>query len=202
VTELLNELNKLRYIAELGDKGDVAERIGSGIQKFLKEDVVGNISEVKTREKVLERIDEYGRSLGVGRRKTASARVWIIPTKSASGLFDGTVNELPEPTEGADGKNGMAETPFIAGEVLVNHRPLSTYFQRPYDREIVLRPLRLAGLLGAYNVFARVQGGGPTGQSGAVALGLARALLSMRGEEVRDILMASMCFISYTILRD
>lgn len=44
------------------------------------------------------------------------------------------------------------------------------------DRERVIRPLQLAGLLGAFNVFALVRGGGTSGQSGAVSLGIARAL--------------------------
>ena len=44
------------------------------------------------------------------------------------------------------------------------------------DRERVVRPLQLAGLLGAFNVFALVRGGGTSGQSGAVSLGLARGL--------------------------
>lgn len=44
------------------------------------------------------------------------------------------------------------------------------------DRERIIRPFRVAGLIGAYNVFALVRGGGSTGQSGAVALGVAKAL--------------------------
>lgn len=44
------------------------------------------------------------------------------------------------------------------------------------DRERVIRPLQLAGVLGAFNVFALVRGGGTSGQAGAVSLGLARGL--------------------------
>jgi small subunit ribosomal protein S9 len=182
VTDLLNELNKLKYIAELGARGDVAQSIQSGIEKFLKAGFVEK-GQGAAASKPEERVDEYGRALGLGKRKTASASVWIIPTKTAAGLFEETTSIQAEEAEGS-------KTPFIAGEILVNHVPLSTYFRRPLEREIVLRPLRLAGYLGAYNVFAKVQGGGPSGQCGAVALGLARALLVMRGEEVRDILMA------------
>ena len=45
------------------------------------------------------------------------------------------------------------------------------------DRERVLRPLKITGLLGAFNVFAIARGGGTTGQSGSVSLGIARALV-------------------------
>ena len=48
----------------------------------------------------------------------------------------------------------------------------------PADRERVIRPLQIAGLLGAYNVFAIVRGGGTSGQSGAISLGLAKGLVA------------------------
>ena len=44
------------------------------------------------------------------------------------------------------------------------------------DRERIVRPFRVAGLIGAFNVFALVRGGGSTGQSGAICLGIAKAL--------------------------
>ena len=44
------------------------------------------------------------------------------------------------------------------------------------DRERVIRPFKVAGLLGAYNVFAIARGGGTTGQSGAVSLAIAKGL--------------------------
>ncbi|RXK42325.1 hypothetical protein M231_00315 [Tremella mesenterica] len=72
-------------------------------------------------------------------------------------------------------------------QVLINHQPLSTYLSRISDRETILRPLRLARVLGGYNIFALVRGGGTTGQAGAITLGLARALAVMR-EDSRRIL--------------
>lgn len=44
------------------------------------------------------------------------------------------------------------------------------------DRERIVRPFKVTGLLGAYNVFAIVRGGGSTGQSGAVSLAVAKGL--------------------------
>jgi len=51
------------------------------------------------------------------------------------------------------------------------------------DREKILRPFRLTGLLGAFNVFALVRGGGMTGQSGAIAHAIAKSL----AEHVPDV---------------
>lgn len=44
------------------------------------------------------------------------------------------------------------------------------------DRERVILPFKVAGLIGAYNVFAIVRGGGSTGQSGALSLAIAKAI--------------------------
>lgn len=64
------------------------------------------------------------------------------------------------------------------------------------DRETVIRPLQLAGLFGAFNVFALVRGGGTTGQSGAIAVGLARGLAA-HVPGVADILRKGQHFPCY-----
>jgi small subunit ribosomal protein S9 len=63
------------------------------------------------------------------------------------------------------------------GEVLVNGRTLAEVFPRLHDRESATWALRCSSRLDKYNVFARVRGGGTTGQAEAMALALARALL-------------------------
>jgi small subunit ribosomal protein S9 len=63
-----------------------------------------------------------------------------------------------------------------AGEFTVNERPMEEYFPFIRDREAVLAPLVAAGMKGKVDIWVRVNGGGPTGQSGAVVLGIARAL--------------------------
>ncbi len=63
-----------------------------------------------------------------------------------------------------------------SGAVTVNERPLEEYFPFIRDREAVLAPLGATGMKGQVDVWVRVTGGGPTGQSGAVSLGIARAL--------------------------
>ena len=66
-----------------------------------------------------------------------------------------------------------------AGQVVVNTRPLEQYFPRPTLRTIVQYPLEIAGLLGKYDVRATVQGGGTTGQAGALRHAIAKALVTM-----------------------
>ena len=62
------------------------------------------------------------------------------------------------------------------GAILVNGRPFEQYFPSEQDRVMVLAPLKAAELAESLDVFARVEGGGLTGQSGAVRMGVARAL--------------------------
>ncbi|MFO7959116.1 MAG: 30S ribosomal protein S9 [Candidatus Brocadiia bacterium] len=63
------------------------------------------------------------------------------------------------------------------GVIEVNDREMEEYFCREDHHEEVRRPLRVTHNQGRYDVFVNVQGGGITGQSGAVQLGLARALV-------------------------
>jgi small subunit ribosomal protein S9 len=62
------------------------------------------------------------------------------------------------------------------GAVLINGRPFETYFPIEQQRLMAQAPLVATATLGKYDVWARVSGGGPLGQSGAVRLGVARAL--------------------------
>ena len=65
------------------------------------------------------------------------------------------------------------------GTILVNGRPYEDYFPREGWRLAIRAPLLLTHQLGKYNVLARVDGGGLTGQSGAIRLGIARALVKL-----------------------
>lgn len=62
------------------------------------------------------------------------------------------------------------------GKFVVNNRPMEQYFCNERDREDVLAPLRATDKFGQVDVAVNVLGGGPTGQSGAIILGIARAL--------------------------
>ncbi|MFQ5956374.1 MAG: 30S ribosomal protein S9 [Candidatus Brocadiales bacterium] len=76
-------------------------------------------------------------------------------------------------------KTSVARVRLIEGDsnVTVNKSPLNDFFSRDTDRAAVLAPLKVTDTLGKYRVFANVFGGGPTGQSGAISLGIARALV-------------------------
>jgi small subunit ribosomal protein S9 len=63
------------------------------------------------------------------------------------------------------------------GATWVNGRTLEEYFPRAAHRTSVMAPLKLAGAENRYDLRARVQGGGPSGQAGAVRHGIARALV-------------------------
>ncbi len=69
------------------------------------------------------------------------------------------------------------------GKIVVNDLPLEEYFTRVGDQRAVLLPLEASGLLGTVNVSVKVQGGGVTGQSTAVSMGIARAV-SHRDQDV------------------
>jgi small subunit ribosomal protein S9 len=62
------------------------------------------------------------------------------------------------------------------GEWKINGRTLEDYFPNKVHQQIVNEPLSVLELDGAYDVLVRVHGGGPSGQAGAVRLGVARSL--------------------------
>lgn len=68
------------------------------------------------------------------------------------------------------------------GRLSVNDRDMEVYFPSPLLRAQVRLPLDLTGCEGKYDVFARVRGGGVTGQAGAVRHGIARALIGVDAE--------------------
>lgn len=65
------------------------------------------------------------------------------------------------------------------GDFIVNGKKVDDYFTRFGDLDTVLSPLTDAGSKGSVDVSVLVQGGGVTGQVGAVRMGLARALVKM-----------------------
>ncbi|MBK1643470.1 30S ribosomal protein S9 [Thiocapsa imhoffii] len=64
-----------------------------------------------------------------------------------------------------------------SGQITVNHRPLDEFFGRETARMVVRQPLETAGLLDRVDVTVTVNGGGNTGQAGAIRHGIARALV-------------------------
>ena len=66
------------------------------------------------------------------------------------------------------------------GSMSLNGRPIENYFPNMAQRLRILEPIRNAGMEGRYDVAATLEGGGLTGQSDALRLGIARALVSTR----------------------
>ena len=64
-----------------------------------------------------------------------------------------------------------------SGEFKVNGRPFEVYFVTPAQRSAAKQPLLSTETASAFNVVARVSGGGVNGQADAVKLGIARALM-------------------------
>jgi small subunit ribosomal protein S9 len=80
---------------------------------------------------------------GVGRRKSAVARVRIAPGN---------------------------------GRIEINGKTLNDYFTNERDRKAIFGPLEVTSTGGKMDVLVNADGGGPTGQAGAIVLGLGRAL--------------------------
>jgi small subunit ribosomal protein S9 len=83
---------------------------------------------------------------GTGRRKTAIARVRLLPGE---------------------------------GEIVVNGRSLEEHFGNAFNESDVRMPFRVTGTEGHFNAMVKVEGGGVTGQAGAIRHGIARALLEV-----------------------
>ena len=63
-----------------------------------------------------------------------------------------------------------------SGKITVNGKEMPVYFARPVLQLIVNQPFEVAGVVGEYDVYATVTGGGLSGQAGAVKHGISKAL--------------------------
>jgi small subunit ribosomal protein S9 len=93
---------------------------------------------------------------------------------------------LPKPLTQTTGrrKEAVARVRIRPGQgvVTVNKRPIETYFPSASQRMIVTEPLRLTTTADVYDVDATIDGGGVSGQAGALRLGIARALAELDPE--------------------
>ena len=81
-------------------------------------------------------------------------------------------------------KEAVARVRIVPGEgnFQVNGRTLDEYFTTRAHRMVVSEPLRLVGKEKDLDVIARIEGGGVSGQAGALRLGIARALIELDPE--------------------
>ncbi len=69
------------------------------------------------------------------------------------------------------------------GVVTVNRRPIEAYFPSATQRMVATEPLRLTDNAETYDVDATIDGGGVSGQAGALRLGIARGLIELDPEQ-------------------
>jgi small subunit ribosomal protein S9 len=69
-----------------------------------------------------------------------------------------------------------------SGQITINKRSIDDYFPSETHRMIVTEPLRMTNTNEVYDVDATIDGGGTSGQAGAMRLGIARALDALDGE--------------------
>ena len=86
---------------------------------------------------------------GTGRRKTATARVFLRPG---------------------------------AGSLKINERDIDDFFSRETLKMVVKQPLALTETADKFDIFVTVEGGGASGQAGAIRHGISRALLEFNSE--------------------
>ena len=89
-------------------------------------------------------------------------------------------------------KSSVARVRLVpgTGKILINSRDIDDYFGLETLKVVVRQPLVTTDTLGKFDVIAKVQGGGFTGQAGAIRHGIARALLTVE-EEYRPALKAA-----------
>jgi small subunit ribosomal protein S9 len=68
------------------------------------------------------------------------------------------------------------------GQITVNKKPADVYFPRETLRMVIRQPIEIAGITGKYNITAIVNGGGLSGQAGAVRHGITRAIVDMNSD--------------------
>ena len=68
------------------------------------------------------------------------------------------------------------------GNVTINGRTMDEYFGRETSKMILIEPLKLVDQLGKVDVFVNTNGGGLSGQAGAIRHGISRALVDLNAE--------------------
>ncbi len=104
--------------------------------------------------------------------------------------------EAPRPVVSVPGaavgrrKQAIARVRLVPGSgvITVNGRALEDYFPNKLHQQLITDPFTALNLVGAYDVIARISGGGDSGQAGALRLGIARALNEIDAENNRPTL--------------
>ncbi|MCL2540170.1 MAG: 30S ribosomal protein S9 [Firmicutes bacterium] len=84
----------------------------------------------------------------------------------------------------------MARVRIVTGSgvITVNKRPLDEYFALATYRQVVRQPLVVCGCEAKYDIFVNLNGGGQSGQAGAVRHGIARSLVKVNEADYKKLL--------------
>ncbi|QHC71107.1 30S ribosomal protein S9 [Rathayibacter sp. VKM Ac-2801] len=87
-------------------------------------------------------------------------------------------------------KQAIARVRLVPGNggMTVNAREFAEYFPNKLHQQLITDPFKVLDLVGSYDVVAKITGGGPSGQAGALRLAIARALNEIDRENNRAIL--------------
>ncbi|MCK6068087.1 MULTISPECIES: 30S ribosomal protein S9 [Microbacterium] len=87
-------------------------------------------------------------------------------------------------------KQAIARVRLVPGTgvITINGREFEDYFPNKLHQQLITDPFTVLNLTGAYDVIARISGGGDSGQAGALRLGIARALNQIDAENNRPAL--------------
>ncbi|MBU6263213.1 MAG: 30S ribosomal protein S9 [Actinomycetales bacterium] len=105
----------------------------------------------------------------------------VVPTSYSSSTPAAATNRPAVKAPGAGTgrrKEAVARVRLTpgSGRWVVNGKDLPNYFPNKVHQQLVSEPFRTVGAENQYDVFARIDGGGVSGQAGALRLGIARAL--------------------------
>jgi small subunit ribosomal protein S9 len=105
----------------------------------------------------------------------------VVPTSYSSSTPAAATNRPAVKAPGAGTgrrKEAVARVRLVpgSGRWVVNGKELANYFPNKVHQQLISEPFRSVGAENQYDVFARIDGGGVSGQAGALRLGIARAL--------------------------
>jgi small subunit ribosomal protein S9 len=117
----------------------------------------------------------------------------VVPTSYSSSTPAAATNRpaLKAPGAGTGRrKEAVARVRLVpgTGRWVVNGKALDAYFPNKVHQQLVSEPFRTVGAENQYDIFARIDGGGVSGQAGALRLGVARALNAIDTEANRPAL--------------
>jgi small subunit ribosomal protein S9 len=123
-------------------------------------------------------MDDAGAEASEGAALEIGSQAETTSSSRSAGLIRGRIDERGVATGTGRRKTAVARVRISDGQgkFTVNEREFAAYFPLERDQQMIYAPLKATDAVGKVDVWVRVTGGGSTGQTGAVVLGIARAL--------------------------